>query len=728
MSDAQSNELRRLQENEIDLRGVFNLLKANYRIILFTALAFLMCGIYYASIQPPVYRSTALIQVQSSDMSSMLGGGKTTPTALLGQTSQGSVEADLLSTPYILGDVVAQMRFDIAIRPKKTGFFSNKNAHSSANIDLLSVPDILLGKKLTLIVLSNDRYQLLSPSKKIILTGRVGRLAQSLYLGEPLKIKVGYLKGTPGSELIVTKASAMNVAYSLANHFFVRQDGTADYGSGNGILRLTFDASTPGEAQRVLNKILDVAVFRDTEQKEIAANRMLNFLDGQLPILNSELNESENKINAFGVKTGIFSIKSSEEMLNANLLSLQKTLKKLQVQKINLLENFTSRHPLVIAATQEEMQIKKQIAKAKIALDKLPFTAEKEGSLLRNFKVQETIYANMMSSIEQMQMMKAGILSNVRVLDSANYPIAPLSAKKRMIILSSLVMGLLVGISIVFIKHVLLPVIDDPEVIERKLDTAIAGILAFSQRQFEYEKIQKRNKILQKPFLLSREFPRELAVEGIRSLRTFVQMMLLEAKNNVVSITGCSPSAGKSFISANFAVLFSDINKRVLLIDADIRKGKLYQSFGAKKNPGLSDFLQQKISLDKAIQPLIKDKLDFISTGEFPDNPSELLSEGKFRQAIEILQSEYDLIVIDTPPVLAVTDASLILKNSSINLLVVSVGRDHLAETEHTKKILEKNGIALSGLIFNITEQQKLGATHAYGKYNYYYDYEKTTV
>lgn len=347
--------------------------------------------------------------------------------------------------------------------------------------------------------------------------------------------------------------------------------------------------------------------------------------------------------------------------------------------------------------------------------------------MVRNLKIHEKVYETMLNSTQKMQMMRAGIVSSVRILDQASYPVSAIATKKRATVLASIVLGLLAGLGFVFIRHIMSPVVEDPDVIEQRLGVPVTAILPCSQKQLSYNKKITRDKsyAYSKPFLLAHDHPTDLAIESIRSLRTALQMLLLEAKNNVIAITGCAPGVGKSFVSSNLAAVFADLNKRVLLVDADIRRGKLCQSFGKRREPGLSSFLESRVSLEHIIQSIIPGKFDFIATGDFPKKPAELLSLSVLNDFIETVKKHYDLVIIDTAPILAVTDAALILKYTAINLMVLGVGKDHLKEVEHAKQLLQKCGVSLSGIVFNTTTQNKAGFGYNYSYGNYHYSYDK---
>ena len=239
-----------------------------------------------------------------------------------------------------------------------------------------------------------------------------------------------------------------------------------------------------------------------------------------------------------------------------------------------------------------------------------------------------------------------------------------------------------------------------------------------------YNKKVKQNKdSIKIPFLLAHKNSKDLSIESLRSLRTSLQISLLGIENNVISITSSSPGVGKSFISSNLATLMSDLGKKILLIDSDMRLGILYQCLGKRKATGLATFLQNEADINQIIQSVTPGKLDFISTGNYPHNPSELLSDKKFSDLISTLKNQYDLIIIDTPPILAVTDPLVILQQSAINIMVLGVGKDQIKEVIHAKRTLENAGIELTGVVFNTLSQKNLGL--AYGNYNYHYAYEK---
>lgn len=720
----------RSEEYEVDLKMVLNLIKHSYKLILIIASIFLFLGIYYANTRPPVYRSTAMIEVRGSGVGGIAGGGAVGAVmALRGQTfSSVDVEKILLQTPYLLSEVVRQLKLDISVSPHYLGYFAEKWAsfknqnRGSVSVSFLRVPNELLSKQITLTVGNNGQYSLSTSSGKTILNGMVGQLMSSTYFSQPLQIQVNNINAKAGAQFDVSKQAIPDVVDGVARSMSILEEGDQ-----TGILKLQYISGNREQAQQFLNTILAVAVDKNKKEKLQEAIQTLHFIDHQLPKSKSDLEKAEVKLDSYSVKTGIFSIRENGKQLEQKIDGLQNVLQKLKFKKMVLLQKYTSLHPAVVAITQKENNVRLQISNVKAELNKLPSTGEKEIGMQRNAKTQTEVYTALEKSAQQMEMMKASTVSSVQILSSASYPVSRIPVKKAEIIFASTLLGLMISLGIIFIKHALSPFIEDPDEVERRLGIPVAAIIPCSEKQASYNRKISRDKLYAStnPFLLARENPNDVSIESLRSLRTTIQMALLEAKNNVIAITGCSPSSGKSFISSNLAVLLSNLEKKVLIIDSDMRLGKLSQCFGKTKTPGLSTYLKNEATLDQVIQNVIPEKLDFIATGLYPENPAELLFQKALIDLIQLASDRYDLVVIDTPPILAVTDPALILRYSAINLMVLSIGKDQMKEVMHAKNILEKGGVTLTGVVFNTTKQQKSGFGYNYGYANYHYTYGK---
>ncbi|HBV9572809.1 TPA: polysaccharide biosynthesis tyrosine autokinase, partial [Klebsiella pneumoniae] len=222
--------------------------------------------------------------------------------------------------------------------------------------------------------------------------------------------------------------------------------------------------------------------------------------------------------------------------------------------------------------------------------------------------------------------------------------------------------------------------------------------------------------------LLIDENPADLAVEAIRSLRTSLHFAMMESKNNVLMISGASPNAGKTFVSTNLAATIASAGKRVLFIDADLRKGYVHKIFKNNHEKGLSDILSGLIEVKSSIEKVPNGAFDFISRGQVPPNPSELLMHPRFEALLKWASQEYDLVIIDTPPILAVTDAAIIGRYVGTTLLVARYEANTAKEILISKRRFEQSGVEIKGCILNGVVK-KASSYYGYGYNHYGYSY-----
>ena len=212
-------------------------------------------------------------------------------------------------------------------------------------------------------------------------------------------------------------------------------------------------------------------------------------------------------------------------------------------------------------------------------------------------------------------------------------------------------------------------------------------------------------------------------VESLRSLRTALQFAMLDAANNIMLITGPTPGIGKSFTSVNFAAVMGAANKKVLLIDADLRRGHLNQYFGQGRERGLSEVVSGSVPLADALRRNVAPNVDFLATGILPPNPAELLMTPAAQALVQQLSSQYDLVIIDTPPVLAASDTAILAPLAGAVFMVARAEITSLGELQESAKRLLQSGVQTRGVIFNGLNVSKrrygYGVGYKYGNYRY---------
>lgn len=354
------------------------------------------------------------------------------------------------------------------------------------------------------------------------------------------------------------------------------------------------------------------------------------------------------------------------------------------------------------------------------------FIAKRENSRIlprfgsRNFLLQfsNEMYTGMLNQAQQLDVARAGTVGNVRIVDAAAVDDAsPVKPRKALVILVGTLLGGFLSVAIVLLRQVLNRGVEDPTQIE-ELGLPVYASIPVSPKQ-QGDSVRGKFRADGKLHLLAINDPADLAIEAVRSLRTSLHFARLEAKNNLVLISGSSPNAGKTFVSSNLSAVIAQAGQRVLIIDADMRKGTLHKALGVAQSPGLSDVLVGKVSADQAIRELPGlENLHFIARGDVPPNPSELLMHENFSRLLDKVGKDYDLVIVDTPPILAVTDAAIIAHHVGTCLLVARFGLNQPKELALAKKRFEQNGVKLKGAIFNAVERRATGY-YSYGYYEY---------
>ncbi|MEE9351216.1 MAG: polysaccharide biosynthesis tyrosine autokinase, partial [Thiotrichaceae bacterium] len=392
--------------------------------------------------------------------------------------------------------------------------------------------------------------------------------------------------------------------------------------------------------------------------------------------------------------------------------------------------SFTPSHPSVVTIDKQISRLRVQLNSHNKKIAELPETQQVILRLSRDVQVNTELYTTLLNNSQTLKVAKAGTVGDVRVIDYAVLPTVPIKPNKAKIVAVALILGLITGLAIAYIRKILHQGVEDPDIIEKHLSIPVYATIPHSELQEKLDgQLKDKNKITDSVAILAVENSEDLAIESLRSLRTTLHFAFLEAKNNIIMITGPSPSVGKTFVSTNLAIVLANAGKKILLIDADLRKGFIHNTLGLKRENGLSDLISNAITPAEAIHTIKAVNIDFIPTGAIPPNPSELLLHERFGVLLESLSEQYDQIIIDSPPILAVTDACIIGRIASATLMVVKAGEHPLKELQQSVKRLKQNEVDIKGVVFNdlSASSSRYGYGYGYGKYIYQYNYQKAT-
>ena len=341
--------------------------------------------------------------------------------------------------------------------------------------------------------------------------------------------------------------------------------------------------------------------------------------------------------------------------------------------------------------------------------------------LARDVEVSTKLYTELLNTAQQLKVSKAGTVGDVRVIDTAAVSRLPVGAKPLVILGLSLVLGLLASAVAIWMLRVLRVVVEDPETIEAQLGLPVYATVPHSRAELLLSRRRKSGH----GDLLAVAQPEDDAIESLRSLRTTLHFALLDAPRSSLLITGSSPGLGKSFISMNLGAVLAQVDRRVVIIDADLRRGHINKEFGLPRELGVSEYVADQAKIEAIVKPTSIDNLCVVTTGQIPPNPSELLMHPRFERLLDELAARFDTIIVDAPPILAVSDAAIIGRHVGATLIVARAGKHPIQELEQAVKRLNHAGVQVKGFVFNDLNTERQRYRYGYKGYVYRYSYKQ---
>ena len=295
---------------------------------------------------------------------------------------------------------------------------------------------------------------------------------------------------------------------------------------------------------------------------------------------------------------------------------------------------------------------------------------------------------------------------------------SPIKPNKHKTALIALALGLALGVAAAFLRNALRSGVDNPDIIEKVANVPVYATVPHSDHQDDISRQMGKNG---NAAVLAQEHPQDAAIESLRNLRTALHFGRMDAKNNCIMIAGPSPTVGKSFVSVNLAAVLAASDRKVLLIDGDMRRGHLHEYLGMQRQKGLSDYISGAMQIDSCLHQTPVPGLTLVPTGTMPPNPAELLMHDRFQELMHVLEERYDDVIIDSPPILAVTDSTIIGQVAGAAIMVLRAGQNSTHEIETSAKRLRQAGVNLRGIILNDIKQTS--RYYGAGRYSYKYAY-----
>lgn len=719
------------QDDEIDLRELLGTLLDRKWFIGIVTGAFFALSVGYAVLATPIYEADALVQVEQKVP--QLPGLSALSQTLGASSSEATTEIALITSRTVLSKAVDELNLQVEVTPYRfpviggwmaRRFQPDQPNHvaapvmglsrydwGNARLDVfqLKVPASLEEKELTLVTGEQGNYTL-RYDDDIMLSGRVGDIAS----GHGIVMQVRELHANTGTRFAVIHHTELAVVNQLQ-----RDMVASEQGKDSGIIQLTYNHADPTLAAALLDHVSQAYIKQNVDRNSAEAASSLGFVREQLPRIRKDLDAAQGALNAFQTKARSVDITLQTKGLLDQTVAIETSIQQLRMQQADMERRFTAEHPAYKALLEQIGQLRAQKSGVDKEIGGLPDTQQELLRLTRDVEVLNATYTGLLNQAQQLDIARAGTVGNVRVIDPAAVDTSkPAKPKRALVVLGGTFLGGFLAVAFVLLRQMLSRGVEDPSAIEQ-LGLPVYASIPSSAAEKQTFSQGRRGRSDGEQKLLAVNAPADLAVEALRSLRTSLHFARIEAKNNILMISGASPGAGKTFVSSNLAAVIAKGNQRVLLVDGDMRKGALHTVLGGRPERGLSELVSGQLALNDVVRTVPETEgLHFISRGKVPPNPSELLMHSRFGDLLESLKPQYDLIIIDTPPILAVTDAAVMGHHAGTCLMVVRFGLNQAREIALAKQRFEQNGVQIKGAVFNAVERRSTGY-YSYGYYEY---------
>jgi tyrosine-protein kinase Etk/Wzc len=724
----------------INLVEYLDILVDNRWLIAIVTAAALFLGFAYAFFGKPMYEANVAVQVEDSGNSagSFLGDAA---SSLLSVKTPAAGEIEIIKSRAILAQAVENTKLYLSAQPRYApvvGSWLSRRATDLSNpgfmglsgyvtgtekivVPQFDVPADLEEQQFSLTVQADNRYELAHPGIETPLQGAIGTPLVANLPGGSLRLLVSSVSAKPGAQFRLVRFSKQLTLLSL-------QDGlkVVEKGKQSGVIDVSWKHPSPEKLTQLLNEIGRLYVRQNIERKAAEAEKTLGFLDTALPQFKKQLEQSEDLYNRYRNENGTVSLDDEAKNALTQTVDLQSRLLEAQQKRRELSARFTDKHPSIQTLDTQISAWKGEIASVDSRIRKMPLLQQNTVQMQRDIKVNTDLYVSLLNSSLQMRLAKEGKVGNVRLLDDAIIPEEPVWPKRPLILALALLLGLMAGVAAAIARNSFFGGIRNPSEIEMHTGLSVYSSIPLSGAQRMIDRsIENKAPGLH---ILALQHSEDPAVESLRSLRTALQFAMLEAPNNRLLISGATPGVGKTFVSVNFAAITAASGKKVLLVDADLRKGRVNQFFSMSRSSGLSELIAGTLSLEKAVRPSVLPNLDVITTGVLPPNPAELLLSDSFSQLLEKLSPSYDLVIIDTAPVLVAADTASVAPLAGSLLLVARAEKTQLGELNESVRRLAHAGCTANGVILNAMDLSRRHAgssSYKYGGYRYiHYKYK----
>ncbi|HDY8566723.1 TPA: tyrosine-protein kinase, partial [Klebsiella pneumoniae] len=545
MTSVMNNKPSPVDSDDIDLGRLIGELIDHRKLIVAITTGFTVIAVFYALLATPIYQANALVQVEQKQGNTILSN---LSQILPDSQPQSAPEITLLQSRMILGKTVDDLGLQTQIKQKFFPVIGRGLARIMGNkLGAIEVKDLYLpdnksgeNPEVILTVIDKDNYSI--EADGFDFNAKVGELVEK----NGMSILVTTIEAEPGSKFSINYLTRLKAMNMLQNSF-----GVADQGKDTGMLTLTMTGDNPQQITKILDSISQNYLAQNVERQAAQDAKSLDFLNQQLPKVRNDLDQAEDKLNAYRKQRDSVDLTMEAKSVLDQIVNVDNQLNEITFREAEISQLYTKEHPTYKALMEKRQTLQNEKTKLNKKVSSMPSTQQEVLRLSRDVESGRAVYLQLLNRQQELNIAKSSAIGNVRIIDNAVSEPKPIKPNKPLIVVVGFIFGLLFSVGMVLLRILLRRGIESPEQLEEMGINVYASVPVSEW----LSKNLAKNKINRKEsdILLAVENPADLAVEAIRGLRTSLHFAMMEAKNNILMISGASPNAGKTFISTNLA-------------------------------------------------------------------------------------------------------------------------------------------------------------------------------
>ena len=707
MNDKMPQNASKSGDDEIDILEILVYLKSKWKFLLIFLILGIACGGLVSKWLRPSFRSDILLQVNVKGNKQGLALGEM--GALLDISTPSAAEMELIKSRVVLDQVVEDERLCFSAIPQ------NKmdrllQREGRMDLELLQIPRAFVeakGKLFARVTEDSSAYEVYEKENGeavTLLSGEVGETYRKPFAGDTLVICVRALTATVGQTFLLSASHPQEAAAALLKGLNISEEG-----KNSGIIRVSLENRYADRVAAILNTIANTYLKQNIEMRSAEAKKTLAFLEEQLPGVKAKLDSAEQKLTSFRHSKGTIDLTGETRLHLEKDVTLQQRMLELEQKKQEALRLFRAEHPTVRTIEEQQAKLRQELAKQQRSAASLPVVQQEVLSLQEEVEVNNRLYTNLLNNIQQLRVVQAGEVGNVRIVDQAYAPLKPAKPNRKLVFFGVVFAFLLLGCSVVYVRRMLSNGVCSSSEVEQATGIGVYGKLPMLGG--------KTQNNVYKPCVS--EKPDDPFAEGVRALRTALEFSVFSDGKKVLMVSGLVQGVGKSFVSTNLAASFAMSGKKVLLVDMDLRRGHLFKH----SQKGLCEMLEnESYSEDYVVK--VTENFHVLGSGARVVNPGGLLTSSRFSAFLDAFRDKYDLIVLDTPPVFQCSDALLVEKHADYLLCVLKHAAHTIESIQDALNTFDRSTETPlpKAFVFNKCERH---AGYGYGSYYGYYGYHK---